>query len=287
MSYTPYRAHAVLNFSQGHTLILDFFLLPWRQRGLIGSLTRREVEARYRGSFLGFGWSVLLPLMSIGIYSFVFGTLVQARWQVPSSAPGDYSFAMLLFGPFIAYTIFAESIGRAPTLILDNTPYVKKVVFPLEVLCWVTLYSALFNAAVAFLVFIGLFIVLYGLPSVTILLLPFAVLPIALISLAALFFLSSIGVFLRDIRQIVPLLTTAFLFLSPVFFPLEAIPEAYRPLMYLNPLTLAVGHIRDVIFWGTVPPLGEWALYALLCLSAAVLGYLWFMRTKKAFADVL
>jgi lipopolysaccharide transport system permease protein len=267
--------------------MFEAFATAWRHRTLLFRLTRRELEVRYRGSLLGLAWAALLPLLMIGIYAFVFGSVFRARWPQPASAMGQYSFAMLLFGGFIMFNIFTEAVNRSVGLMMENISYIKKVVFPLDVLPWVVTTCALLNAGIAFAVFLVLFIILYGLPPVTILLLPFVVLPIALVTLGVTYFLSSLGVFLRDLRQVIPLLTTAMLFLSPVFYSLDAVPEDFRPIIAANPLTIGIIEARQVIFWGEVPNFLEWALYTLAAFAIAILGHAWFTHTRKAFADVV
>lgn len=267
--------------------MLPFLTTAWTNRTLLRRLARREVEARYKGSFLGIAWAALIPLIMIGIYAFVFGSVMRTRWVQPEESDQTYSFAMLLFGGFIFYTVFAEAVGRAPGLMLENPAYIKKVVFPLDILPWVVVVTALVNAGIAFAVFLVIFVVLYGLPPLTILLLPFVALPLVLITLGLTYVLASFGVFMRDLRQLVPLITTALLFLSPVFYPLDSVPAAMRPVIALNPLTIGIVELREVIFWGRAPALLEWATYTAASFAVASAGYWWFARTKKAFADVL
>lgn len=263
-------------------------LFLWKNRALIWRLSRREIEARFRGSLLGLFWAVIAPLAMLGVYSLVFGSLLRARWAQPETATlYSFSFPMLLFLGLIVFGILSEPINRAPGLILENVSYVKKVVFPLQILPVVSLMTALVNAAISFVVFLVVYVFLYGLPPVTALLLPLAVLPLALVILGLVYFLSSLGVFLRDLIHVVPLLTTALLFLSSIFFPPEVIPERFRPLLYLNPITIAVNHARDLVFWGTLPHPVEWLIYFLACFFVFIIGAFWFQRTEKAFADVL
>jgi len=268
--------------------MLHFLTTGWRHRSLLMRLARREFEARYRGSALGVAWAALLPLVMIGIYTFVFTHVMRTRWVVSAETTESvYSFAMLMFTGYILFSFFADAIGRAPGLMLENPSYIKKVVFPLEVLPWVAVVNALIGAGIALAVFMVLFLLLYGLPPLTILLLPFVVTPLVLITLGATYFLASFGVFLRDLRQFIPLITTALLFLSPVLYPLGAVPERFRAIISLNPLTIGVTEARQVIFWGEVPNLAEWGLYTVAGVLLASLGHWWFMRTKKAFADVV
>ncbi|SJZ85238.1 ABC transporter permease [Consotaella salsifontis] len=269
--------------------MFGFLTTAWCNRTLLLRLSRREVEARYKGSFLGIAWAALMPLIMIGIYSFVFGNIMRTRWLTAETGAENsvYSFAMLMFCGFILFGVFSEALARAPGLMLENTSYVKKVVFPLDILPWVVVVSSLINAGIAFLVFLALFVVFYGLPPLTIVLLPLVVIPVTLITLGLTYFLASFGVFLRDLRQFVPMITTALLFLSPVFYPLDAVPAQFKFLISMNPITIGVSEARDVIFWGRVPSPVEWGIYTAAGIVVAALGYAWFARTRKAFADVI
>jgi lipopolysaccharide transport system permease protein len=261
----------------------------WSHRTLIWRLVRREIEARFRGSFLGLFWAIIVPLIMLAVFSLVFGTIFQGRWARPenSAVVSEYAFPMILFAGLIIVGILSDPLVRAPGLVMENVAYVKKVVFPLEVLPFVALISALVTALISFAVFLAVFVMMYGLPPATIFLLPIVLLPLLLIVLGIVYFLASLGVFLRDLRHVMPPLTTAMLFLSPVFYPPEAVPEGYRWLLYANPLTSAVIQAREVIFWGRIPDLTEWSVFLVLSLLVAIAGALWFMRTEKAFADVI
>lgn len=261
----------------------------WSHRHLIWRLAMREVEARFRGSFLGLFWAIIVPLVMLGVFSLVFGTIFQSRWARPedATAAGAYSFPMILFAGLIVYGIVAEPLNRAPGLVLENVTYVKKIVFPLEVLPVVALISALVTALVSFAAFLAVFVLLYGPPPPTIVLLPAVLLPLVLFALGCVYVLASLGVFLRDLRHVVPLVTTAMLFLSSVFYAPENLPEPYRWLLFLNPVTPAVTYARDVIFWGRLPDPAGWTAGFALSLLVAGAGAYWFMRTEKAFADVV
>lgn len=271
--------------------MLTVFSNAWKERVLIRRLVNREIQARYRGSALGIVWAALLPLATIAIYAFVFGTVFRARWSVPEHAAAnsssEYSFGIMLFVGFIIFGIFSEPINRAPGLMLENPSYIKKVVFPLDVLAWVSVLAALVSAGIAFTVFLVIFTVMYGLPSIMILLLPLIVLPIVFIALGFTYILSSLGVYIRDIRQFIPLLTTMMMFLSPVLYPIENVPERFRQLVLINPLTIGITQARDAIFWGKLPNILEWSAYLLVSVTILVAGHAWFARTKKGFADVL
>jgi lipopolysaccharide transport system permease protein len=263
----------------------DFLASAWRQRVLIRRLARREVEARYRGSILGLLWSCVMPLLMLGVYTFVFSVVLRGRWGIPGESRGQ--FALMLFAGMVLFAIFSECVNRAPGLMLENVSYVKKIVFPLEVMPCVVLLAALFNAAVSVLILLGFHLVVRGLPPATVVLLPVVVLPLILFALGLSWFLASVGVFLRDLRQVVGVATMMLLFLSPIFYPVTAVPEAFRAYIQANPMTWILEQSRQVLFWGQIPDWRSWAL--LLCASWAVawLGYGWFIRTRKGFADVV
>ncbi|MBN2475434.1 MAG: ABC transporter permease [Pirellulales bacterium] len=257
-----------------------------RYRYLLWQLTRREVEARYRGSFLGLLWSLLTPLIMLAVYTFVFTVVLQVRW---GTAVGENraDFALALFAGLTAFGLFSETIGTAPELILANRNYVTRVVFPLEILPVARFLANLVQAAFSTAILVLALLVLRGGVPWTFALLPVALLPLALLSLGGAFFLSSLGVFIRDIQQVIGLVTTALLFLSAVFYPLSSLDPSLRPIFMLNPLVPMIEDVRRVTLDG-LPP--DWALWGPMTLLSAVLataGLAWFMKSKHAFADVL
>lgn len=257
----------------------------WRNRELILQLSRREVIGRYRGSTLGLLWSFLQPLLMLAVYTLVFGVIFKARWTVEGGS--TIEFALVLFAGLVVFNVFAECVGRAPNLVLSNANYVKKVVFPLEVLPWVALASALFHAGVSFLVWAGAYVFVLGPPPPTVLLLPVVLADLVLLTLGISWFLAALGVYVRDMAPLIGIVVSALLFLSPIFYPLTAIPEAYRTLFYLNPLTYLIEQARDVLIWGRVPGLWAASVYMLICAVIAWLGFAWFQKTRRGFADVL
>ncbi|MDP9840709.1 lipopolysaccharide transport system permease protein [Neorhizobium huautlense] len=260
----------------------------YRNRTLILRLARRETEARFRGSFLGILWVTIVPVTMLLIYSIVFGSILKSGWRGPQGdETSRFSFPMLLFIGLTLFGILSETINRSPSLILENKSYVKKVSFPLEILPVVALLSTLINAGISFLIFMVFYVLLYGLPPHTIAYLPFVIFPFAILCLGIAYFLASLGVFLRDLKHITGPFTTAILFLSPVFYSIQTLPEQYRYLMYLNPMTPVVNQARDVIFWGAPPAIVEWLVMFSASFLVYLLGSAWFSRTQKAFADVI
>lgn len=258
----------------------------WRNRELIEQFTRREVEGRYKASALGLMWTFINPLLMLGIYTFVFGVIFKAKWSQANS-DNLAEFAVVLFCGLTVYNIFSEVVNRAPSIIVAVPNYVKKVVFPLEILALTTLGAALFHAAIAFCIVILANLLVNGVLFWSIILVPLVLLPLCLISLGLGWFLASLGVFLRDISNIVVLATQILLFLTPIFYDAATLPSVLRSLMGINPMAWCVNNVRNVVLWGVVPNVGEWLIWCAVSFVIFVLGYAWFMKTRKAFADVL
>ncbi|PWC40893.1 ABC transporter permease [Azospirillum sp. TSO35-2] len=261
------------------------FQTAWHHRSLILRLARREIDARYRGSVLGIVWAVLNPILMLAVYTFVFSVVFQARWGTTGGS--NTEFALLLFSGLILFNVLGESLNRAPGLMLENVSYIKKVVFPLEILPLVSLAVALFNAGIGFVILLVFHLATAGLPPPTALLLPLVLAPLCLTTLGLTWFFASAGVFLRDIRQVVTVGVTVLMFLSPIFYPMTAIPERFRAILHLNPMTVILEQSKDLLFWGRVPSPLSWGLATLAAWGLAWLGYAWFMKTRRGFADVV
>ncbi|WP_434715338.1 ABC transporter permease [Paraburkholderia sp. A3RO-2L] len=254
-------------------------------RALINAMVRREVVGRYRGSVMGIMWSFFNPLLMLAIYTFVFSEVFKARWHEGPSSKAE--FALLLFAGLIVFNFFAECVNRAPSLILTNQNYVKKVIFPLEILPLVSLGSALFHAGVSMGVWMLAYVVLYGAPHLTALFLPVIVLPLLLLTAGLSWALASLGVYLRDVSQFVGIATSILMFLSPIFYPITSLPPRYQALMMFNPLSSMVEQVRAVLFWGQYPDVHYLVLCYLGSILIAWLGFAWFQKTRKGFADVI
>ncbi len=257
----------------------------WCHRWLLLSLIKQEIAGRYKGSTLGLFWSFVTPLFMLAVYTFAFGVVFQARWGALEES--TWAFAVVLFAGLMVFNLFAECLNRSPSLVLDNVNYVKKVIFPLEILPAVVLGSALFHMGISVLVWFVFHLFLFGLPPVTILLLPFVLLPLVLFSLGCSWFLTSIGVYIRDVGHVIGILTTALLFLSAIFYPIEALPEGYRSLLLLNPLVSVIHEVREVMMFGGYPHPLTWLVMIFGGAVTAWLGFAWFQKTRKGFADVL
>lgn len=257
----------------------------WHYRPLIWQMTKREVIGRYRGSVLGLLWSFFNPILMLAVYTFVFSVVFQARWG--EAVGGKTEFALTLFAGIIVHSLFAECVNRAPGLILNNVSYVKKVVFPLEILPWVALGSALFHALISIAVLLLAYALIHHSLNWTVVFLPLLLLPFILLILGLSWFLAATGVYLRDIGQITGFFTTALLFLSPVFYPASALPETYRGLLNLNPLTFVIEQTRNLTLSGVLPDWAGLMIYSFFCVAAAWAGLFWFQKTRRGFADVL
>lgn len=276
-----------MNPHQAHSATpVAMFKSFWHNRQLIWQMSRREVGSRYRGSVMGLTWSFFTPVLMLFVYTFVFSVVFKSRWGV-SGGESKADFAIILFVGLIVQGLFAECINRAPGLMISNVNYVKKVVFPLEIIPWVALESAIFNSLVSVVVLLLAQLVLHQSLTWTIVLFPLVLLPLIFAVIGLSWFLASLGVYLRDIGQITGIFTMVLMFLSPVFYPISALPEKYQVLLYINPLTLIIEESRKVLIFGSLPDWKSLGGAFLVGLAIAATGFWWFQKTRKGFADVL
>jgi lipopolysaccharide transport system permease protein len=258
-----------------------------RHRELILRLAAREFGQRFRGSLLGVGWAVLTPLLTAAVFTFVFSAVFPSRWGGPSAPQGPFDFAILFLAGLAVHSIFAECVTRGPALVVGNASYVTKVVFPLEVLPFVAALTALTNATISLGIVLLANLLLNGELHATALFLPLVLAPYLLFVVALCMLLAATGVYLRDLGQVVGLLVTVSLFLTPIFYPVEAVPAALRPVIWLNPLTFVVEQVRAVLVFGRFPDLPGLALYSLAAFGALAVAFWVFQRLRAGFADVL
>ena len=279
-----------INFLQlFNTTFLDNFLGLWQHYPLILQMIKREVVSRYRGSFLGLLWTFVNPILMLAIYTFVFGVVFKVRLDPQNTDIYDdkFAFALLLFIGLILFNLFSECLSRAPGLVLANVNYVKKVIFPLEILPLISLGSALFHTGISFLVLLTFMLVIDHPIHWTLICLPIIVLPLLLLIMGLSWMLASIGVYVRDIGQFIGLILTMLLFMSPIFYPASALPESVRDYLFLNPLTFIIEQARAVTLYGQLPDWSGLVIYYMLASIVAWAGLMWFMKTRKGFADVL
>jgi lipopolysaccharide transport system permease protein len=258
----------------------------WRNRQLIAQMTRREVMGRYKGSALGLAWSFFNPVFMLVVYTFVFSVIFKSRWGV-GGEESKTQFAVVLFVGMIVHGLFAEVLNRAPGLIISNVNYVKKVVFPLEILPVIAMGATLFHSLISLGVLLTTVALFNGYLHWTAIFTPLVLLPLVIFTLGLAWMMASLGVFLRDVGQTIGIFTMVMMFLSPVFYPVTALPEEFRPWLMANPLTFIIEQAREVLIWGRLPNWIGLGSYTLIAVAIAWAGYAWFQKTRKGFADVL
>ena len=263
----------------------SLFRSLWMHRQLIWQMALREVVGRYKNSIFGLAWSFFNPICMLLVYTFVFSVVFKTRWG--EGGQSSTQFAVILFAGLIVHGFFAEVLSRAPGLILGNVNYVKKVVFPLEILSIVSVFSALFHAFINFSVLILAFGLINGYLFWTAILFPVVLFPLVMLTAGVAWILSSLGVYVRDVGQTIGIFLTGLMFLSPVFYPAAAMPDAFQIWIFLNPLTFIIEQAREVLIWGHLPDMVGLGIYSLISVCISVLGYAWFQKTRTGFSDVL
>lgn len=254
----------------------------WQHRYLLGQLIKRDVLLRYRGAMFGVAWIFLSPLFMLAIFAYVFGQIFQSRWpQQDSTLP----FWLLLYAGLIVFNVFAETVSRAPGAVRGYPNFVKKIIFPVHILPVVPLGAALVHGFFNYLILLAALTWAGGL-HMQVLLFPLLLLPALLLALGLSWFVAAWGVFIKDMTQIVPMFVQMLMFLSPVFYPVSAVPAALRPFYHFNPLGSVIETTRAVV---TGQPIawGAWGLTLVLCLAGAMLGYAFFQHSREEFADAL
>jgi lipopolysaccharide transport system permease protein len=264
-----------LNFLNPLALIANL----WPRRDLTFQFTRREIQGRYKGSHLGLLWALINPLLMLAVYTFVFHYLYHAGGN-----QGIFAYAINMYAGMIAYNIFSESVTRAPTVITQNPNYVKKVVFPLEILPLSLIGSALFHALLSTVI---LLLAALAPPHWTLIYLPVVLLPLVLLTAGLSWFLAALGVFLRDIGHVIGVLVTLLFFLTPITYPASVLHGLPAKLMRFNLMADFVEDFRRVVVTGQPPRWDILGLTTIACLIVALAGYAWFMTFKRAFADVI
>jgi len=252
---------------------------------LVLRLAGREVTQRFRGSMLGMVWAVLTPLLTAAVFTLVFTGIFPARW--PRGSGSGFDFALILLVGLAIYNLFAEVISRAPHFVVGNASYVTKVVFPLEILPAVAILSGLVNLGVSIGVVLVGHLLLHGTLSWTAVFLPVVLLPFLIFLLGAALLVAAVGVFIRDISLVIAPVISMMMFLTPIFFPLDAVPESWRFLVRLNPITSVVEQSRTVVLFGGMPDFSGLLLYAVCAMGILAFAYYIFQRLRPGFADVL
>jgi lipopolysaccharide transport system permease protein len=254
-------------------------------RYLIAQLTRRDVLLKYRGSYLGIGWSFLYPLLLLAAFTFVFGKVLGSRWP-QSEGHGGAPLSLIMYCGLIVFNVFSEVAGAAPRLIQGYQSYVKKIVFPVEILPVVLVATACTHAVIN-LVILLLAVALMGNMHITLLLIPIVMLPMVFFAFGIAWLLAAAGVFIRDLSHVMPVFIQIFMFLSPVFYAVSTVPEYLHWFYWINPLSAVIEDLRIVALSGEMPNWGKWILTLLVSLITAIVGYASFQRGREEFADAL
>lgn len=258
----------------------------YKNKNLIYQLTKRDILARYKGSIGGVAWSVITPLLMLTLYTFVFSYVFKARWGEAPDLPREM-YALVLYSGMLIHSLFSECINKSTAIMLHNNSYVKKVVFPLETLNWVTIFSALFQFLIGFALLLLGVIVFSGELGLALIFTPLLLFPFVLCLLGFCWIVAALGVYFRDVSHLASILTTVLMFASPIFYPVSMLPEKVQGIIYLNPLTYFIEEFRSIVLWNKLPELGAYFIALIIGFSVAIFGFSFFQKTRKGFADVL
>ncbi len=261
------------------------FKLIRNNRYLLFQLIKNDIKQKYQGSVLGILWSFIVPILMLIIYTFMFSVVFQAKWDIDTT--DKYQFALVLFCGLSAFNILSEVMSRSAGIIASNVNYVKKVIFPLELFPVVLVCTALFTALINFLILVIVKVILYHNVSKTLFLFLPALLPLIILALGVGLFVSATSVYLKDIANIISVLVTVLMYMSPVFFPLSAVPENVRIVCEINPMTYIIENVRKVVLYSEWLDLKSYGISLLVGIAFATFGYFVFKRAKEGFADVL
>jgi lipopolysaccharide transport system permease protein len=251
---------------------------------LLREMVKREIVGRYRGSFGGVVWLFLQPLLMLLVYASVFGGILKSRW---GGADSHSEFALVLFSGLMVFNIFGECLGRAPGLVVGRPNLVTKVVFPLDLLAWVSVSSAVFQFFASLIAWIVIAMAVGLTFSPNVIWLPVILLPVVFMALGIGWLFGSLGVFVRDLSQAVGPLTAALMFLTPIFYDLSLVPEKYRWLFAANPLTFPVEQARAAMLRGVAPDLEGLGIALFATGLFAFFSHAFFQRLRPEFADAL
>lgn len=276
---------ATMMYMVGLVALMYKLLLTLRKhQSLVIELTRREFTGRYRGSFGGVFWSFIQPLFLLSVYTVAFGVILKTRWGFSG---GTAEYALMLFAGLIIFNAFSECLSKSSTLITSNQNFVKKVVFPLELLPVVSVVTVLIHAMIAIVVWFLGYILLFGVPKATAILFPLIFMCLVPVLLGVGWLFSALGVVARDLSQLTGMLNHVLLFLTPIFYSIEAVPPSLQKFLMLNPLTFLVEQFRSVLFLGKTPDFKGLVIYFILASLFAWIALVLFRRLRPTFADML
>ncbi|MCL4432233.1 MAG: ABC transporter permease [Epsilonproteobacteria bacterium] len=251
---------------------------------LLKELSKREVFLRYRGSLLGIWWALLTPMAMLLVFTFVFGEIFQAKWDGGGNIA---EFSVKLYAGLVVFWFFNEIITKAPGLIVSQPNYVTKVIFPLEILPVATVIGSLFHLLINLIILLAASAILYEKVYLSIIALPIIIAVTIPMLLGIAWTFCALGVYIRDISTLIGILMNMLMFLSPIFYPMKAVPEGVRWIFELNPMNLPIQWVRESVCEGIWPSLSALALYCVLSLLIGIAGWKLFGIMRKGFSDVL
>jgi lipopolysaccharide transport system permease protein len=266
--------------------LITYFKSIRKHHYLIAELTKREFALRYSGSFFGLFWSFITPVLILGVYTFVFKSVFHTRW-VDAGDTSNVQFALILFIGLMLHSLFSDCAMRAPTLIQCHSSYVKRVVFPLEILPLVLVINSFLHTSLSFLVWTLFYLIINHTLPFTLIYTPLIILPFLIFNIGIVLFLSVMGVYVRDVAQIMGVIITVSMFMTPIFYPISAVPHALQTLIYLNPLTFAIVELRNCAIFDMSLNWTNWAIYSGFSVFIFALGFMFFQKSRRGFADVL
>jgi len=253
-------------------------------RELLMNFVRRDISQKYSGSLLGLYWSVINPLVTLLVYIVVFGVFLKVR------LPGDtdiWDFALYFTAGFIPWIAFQDSVVRASRSIVDNKNYIKKVPFPSEIFPVFINLSEFANLIIGLIIFLALYLILKGIPTIYIFLLPFAIVLQLLFTLSLSLILSGGTVYFRDIPQMLGAIFMIWFWATPIAYTVNMIPLNLQWIVAINPAFYMIEIYRDALFYGKIPELGIIIPFVLFCMMLFIISIWFFGKTKRGFGELL
>lgn len=261
-------------------LIMPFYN-AWQYRELIRVVLGRELSQRFRDSYFGWIWAALMPLAMLSVFILVFSHTLKVESE------SDLNFALSTFVGLLFFNVFSELGARAPSLLSEHANFIKKSIFPSEILAWTSLLRTLTYAGIGFVIFLCFEIfMMKGIP-LTALLLPFILLPLFLLMLGVTWFLAAIGAFTRDISFMMATILPVLIFAAPVFYTTLGMPLSMKLVSYIVPISPYIEMTREILLIGRLPDLMSYGVVWVVALLVFYGGYFFFMRFRSVVVDVI
>lgn len=272
---------------KAYNRIQKYLVNLYKSKDLLIELTKRDFQQRYKGSLLGVIWALLSPLLMLGVYSFIFVSVFKSRWGNSSVEDGNMLYTMMIFAGLVPFQIFSESVNRSVSLLAQSANYIKKVVIPIEILPASIVLSTVINSTFSIALLVVGKLLFLNTPNWTLVFLPLVLIPILLLSLGFALIVASFGIYLRDLVYIVGLIVNILFYMSPIFYSPEALPEKFRFIIHLNPISPIINYFRDVFVNGELFTISSYLISLLISFVFFILGLIIFNYLRKGFADVI